>query len=164
MEYTAAIITASDKGSVGQREDLSGTELQKLLAEMGFSIVGYMVVPDEQAQIANALIDLCDNKHVNLILTTGGTGFSPRDITPEATREVIHREVPGIPEAMRQESLKITKMAMLTRATAGIRNKTLIINMPGSVKAVKECFEVIRPALPHAMEILTGHGGECGSL
>ena len=164
MKYTAAIITASDKGSIGQREDLSGRELQKLLEEMGFSVLDYMVIPDEQAQIANALIELSDSKQVDLILTTGGTGFSPRDITPEATREVIHREVPGIPEAMRQESLKITKMAMLTRATAGIRNKTLIINMPGSLKAVKECFEVIRPALPHAMEILTGHGGECGSL
>jgi molybdenum cofactor synthesis domain-containing protein len=149
---------------VGQREDLSGRELEKLLAEVGFSIITRIVVPDEQSKIATALIDLCDNQSADLILTTGGTGFSPRDITPEATREVIHREVPGIPEAMRHESLNITKMAMLTRATAGIRNKTLIINMPGSVKAVKECFEVIRPVLPHAMEILTGHGGECGRL
>ena len=164
MKYKAAIITASDKGAVGQREDLSGLELKKLLSEMGFSIISHIVVPDDKSKIVTALIELCDNQNADLILTTGGTGFSPRDITPEATREVIHREVPGIPEAMRQESLKITKMAMLTRATAGIRNKTLIINMPGSVKAVKECFEVIRPALPHAMEILTDHGGECGSL
>ena len=164
MKYKAAILTASDKGSIGQREDLSGLELEKLLSEMGISIICRIVVPDEKEQLSSALIDLCDNKHADLILTTGGTGFSPRDITPEATREVIHREVPGIPEAMRHESLQITKMAMLTRATAGIRNKTLIINMPGSVKAVKECFEVIRPALPHALEILTGHGGECGTI
>ena len=162
MEYKAAILTASDKGSAGLREDLSGSELEKLLTEMGMSVLCRIVVADEREQIAKALIDLCDNKNADLILTTGGTGFSPRDVTPEATRDVIHRDVPGIPEAMRLESLKITNRAMLTRAVSGIRNKTLIINMPGSVKAIKECFEVIRPALPHAMEILTGHGGECG--
>jgi molybdenum cofactor synthesis domain-containing protein len=162
MEYKAAILTASDKGAVGQREDLSGPELEKLLTGMGFSIIARTVVPDEREQIASALIDLCDNKNADLILTTGGTGFSPRDITPEATHDVIHREVPGIPEAMRQESLKITNRAMLTRAIAGIRNQTLIINMPGSPKAARECFEVIRPALLHAMEILTGRGSECG--
>ena len=162
MEYKAAILTASDKGAIGQREDLSGPELEKLLTEMGLAVVSSIIVPDEREQIADALIDLCDNKNVDLILTTGGTGFSPRDITPEATRDVIHREVPGIPEAMRQESLKITNRAMLSRAIAGIRNQTLIINMPGSVKAARECFEVIRPALPHAMEILTGRGGNCG--
>ena len=163
MQYKAAVLTASDKGSAGQREDLSGPELARLLEEEGFSVLFRIVLPDERGLIAAGLIDLCDNKGVDLILTTGGTGFSPRDITPEATRDVIHRDVPGIPEAMRQESLKITSRAMLTRAAAGIRNRTLIINMPGSLKASRECFDVIRPALAHAMEILTGSGGECGS-
>jgi len=164
MGYKAAIITASDKGAAGQRDDLSGGELERLLTEMGFTVLQRTVLPDERALLAEALKDFCDNKNVDLILTTGGTGFSPRDITPEATKDVIEREVPGIPEAMRQESMKITKHAMLTRAAAGIRGKTLIINMPGSLKAAKECFEVIRPALPHALEILTGGGGECGTL
>jgi len=162
MDYTAAILTVSDKGAASEREDLSGPELEKLLTEMGFVVAHRIVVPDERAQISATLADLCDHKNVDLILTTGGTGFSPRDVTPEATRDVIHREVPGIPEAMRQESLKITNRAMLSRAIAGIRNQTLIINMPGSLKATRECFEVIRPALPHAMEILTGRGGDCG--
>jgi molybdenum cofactor synthesis domain-containing protein len=163
MKYKAAILTASDKGASGQREDLSGPELERLLTETGFSIICRVTVPDERDLISAALIDLCDNKGADLILTTGGTGFSPRDLTPEATRDVIQRDVPGIPEAMRYESLKITDKAMLTRAVAGIRGMTLIINMPGSPKAVRECFEVIRPALPHAMEILTGRGGECGT-
>jgi len=162
MEYKAAILTTSDKGARGERVDLSGSELEKLLVEIGMSVDFRIIVPDEREQISSALIDLCDNKNVDLILTTGGTGFSPRDITPEATHDVIHREALGIPEAMRLESLKITDRAMLSRATAGIRNKTLIINMPGSVKAVRECFEVIRSTLPHALEILTGRGGECG--
>jgi len=162
MKYKAAILTASDKGAAKEREDLSGAELEKLLSEAGISVTCRILVPDEQEQISSSLIDLCDNHAVDLILTTGGTGFSPRDITPEATRDVIHRDVPGIPEAMRLESLKITDMAMLSRAVAGIRNKTLIINMPGSVKAVKECFAVIKPVLQHALEILTGKGNNCG--
>ena len=163
MQYKAAVITVSDKGASGQREDLSGPELKRLLTEMGFSVLHLKVVPDERLVIADTLVDLCDNENMDLILTTGGTGFSPRDVTPEATRDVIHREVPGIPEAMRQESLKITRMAMLTRAASGIRNRTLIINMPGSPKACRENFEIISPALLHAMEILTGAGGECGN-
>ena len=162
MQYKAAVITISDKSSAGRRTDLSGPALEGLLTETGFSVIGRTVAPDERDAIAASLIDLCDNKHADLILTTGGTGFSPRDITPEATRDVIHREVPGIPEAMRSESAKFTANAMLSRAIAGIRHKTLIINMPGSPKASRECFEVIRPALSHAMEILSGRGGECG--
>jgi molybdenum cofactor synthesis domain-containing protein len=163
MQFRAAILTASDKCASGGREDLSGPELERLLVEEGFSVLCRMVVEDEFDLIANALIDLCDNKKVDLILTTGGTGFSQRDVTPEATCSVIQRETPGIPEAMRQESLKITANAMLTRATAGIRNQTLIVNMPGSPKAARECFNIIRPALPHAMEILTRQGVECGN-
>ena len=163
MKYTAAILTASDKGAAGQRDDLSGPELERLLTEAGFSVRQRAVLPDEQNLISTALKDYCDNMQVDLILTTGGTGLSPRDYTPEATKDVIEREVPGIPEAMRAESLKITKNAMLSRATAGIRGSTLIINMPGSLKAARECFEVIRPALPHAMEILTGRDADCGA-
>ena len=163
MEYKAAVLTVSDKGSVGQREDLSGAELEKLLGEAGFCVTGRFIVPDDRNLIVGKLTEMCDFGGVDLILTTGGTGFSPRDVTPEATCDVIHRAVPGIPEAMRLKSLEITKMAMLSRSAAGIRNKTLIINMPGSLKAVRECFEVILPVLPHAMEILTGRGGECGS-
>ena len=163
MEYKAAVLTVSDKGFVGQREDLSGAELEKLLGEAGFFVTGRFIVPDERSLIADKLREMCDIECVDLILTTGGTGFSPRDVTPEATLDVIQRAVPGIPEAMRLKSLGITKMAMLSRAAAGIRDKTLIINMPGSLKAVRECFDVIRPVLPHGMEILTGRGGECGA-
>jgi len=162
MDYKAAILTASDQGAAGLREDLSGAELEKQLMEMGLTVAYRVMVPDERDQISATLIDLCDNKQVDLILTTGGTGFSPRDVTPEATRDVIHREAPGIPEAMRQESMKVTNRAILSRAVAGIRNQTLIINMPGSVKAARECFEAIRLALPHAIEILTGRGANCG--
>lgn len=163
MPYKAAILTASDKGAAGEREDLSGMELETLLTEMGFSILCRKILPDERAIIASALTDICDNQKADLVLTTGGTGFSPRDVTPEATRDVIHREAPGIPEAMRQFSLKITDRAMLSRGVAGIRGNTLIINLPGSLKAVRECFGVIRPVLPHTLEILTGQGGECGN-
>ena len=159
MKYTAAIITASDKGCAGQREDVSGAELERLLKEAGFSVVCRTVVPDERAQISAVMTDLCDNKNVDLILTTGGTGFSPRDVTPEATRDVIDREVPGIPEAMRRTNDR----AILSRGIAGMRSQTLIINMPGSPKAVRECFDIVRPVLDHAMDIVTGRGGECGS-
>lgn len=161
MRYQAAILTASDKGFEGKREDLSGAELERLLKASGFSVIKKIIIADEKELISNALIDLTDQLQVNLILTTGGTGFSPRDVTPEATKAVIDREAPGIPEAMRQKSLEITDRAMLSRAVAGIRNKTLIINMPGSPKAVKECFEIVAPVLPHALEILSGKSGEC---
>jgi molybdenum cofactor synthesis domain-containing protein len=155
MQYRAAVITASDKGAAGQREDLSGPQLELLLASAGFNVIQRTVLPDEQVKITATLIELCDDLKVDLILTTGGTGFSPRDVTPEATRKVILREVPGIPEAMRRIDIR----SVLSRGIAGIRGKTLIINMPGSLKAVEECFEVIRPILDHAMEILTDQGG-----
>ena len=156
------ILTASDKGSSGQRIDESGKVIEILISSIGGCVSDYIMVPDERDVIASHLKRMSDDVGVNLILTTGGTGFSPRDITPEATLDVIERHVPGIPEAMRQKSLEITPKAMLSRAVAGIRGKTLIINLPGSPKGVRECLEVILPVLPHAIEILTGCGGECG--
>jgi len=159
--FTAAVLTASDKGAAGEREDLSGRLLQELLQKEGFSIADYAVVPDERALISAKLCRLCDELRVNLVLTTGGTGFSPRDITPEATCDVLERPAPGLAEAMRAASMKITPKAMLSRAVAGIRSKTLIINMPGSPKAVRESFEAIIPALVHGLEIMLGAAGEC---
>lgn len=155
------ILTASDKGSAGARIDESGRLIAELIAGIGAEVVEYVIVPDHKDTISASLIRMTDDLCVDLILTTGGTGFSPRDVTPEATLAVIHRQVPGIPEAMRRKSLEITPRAMLSRAVAGIRNSTLIVNLPGSPKAVRECLEVILPVLPHAIEILTGQTGEC---
>jgi len=160
--YRFAVITASDKGSQGLREDQSGPLAAEMLQPWG-DVIDQRIVPDEQEELAQQLRQLADQGQVDLILTTGGTGLSPRDITPEATLQVIDREVPGIPEAMRRESGKITAKAMLSRAIAGIRGKTLIINLPGSPKGVRENLEVVLPVLDHALEILTGRGGECGS-
>lgn len=161
--YRVAVVTASDKGARGERADKSAEVIGKMMAEINYEVVAYEIVPDDIEAITETLIDLTDHRKAELILTTGGTGFSPRDNTPEATMAVIDRVVPGIPEAMRVESMKKTPKAMLSRAVAGIRRGTLIINMPGSPKAVRECLEVIIPVLPHALEILTGRGGECGS-
>ena len=158
--YRIAILTSSDKGSAGLREDKSGPLIAETLKEIG-TVVASIVVPDERAQIAGQLKTWVDLDQVDLILTTGGTGLSPRDITPEATLDVIERLVPGIPEAMRAESLKITNRAMLSRAVAGTRGRTLIINLPGSPRAVAECLQVITPVLPHALAILTAREGEC---
>jgi len=155
------ILTASDKGHAGERADESGKVIMSMIEQIEGQVVDYIVVPDERDIIASNLKRMADEVGVDLILTTGGTGFSPRDITPEATIDVIDRHVPGIPEAMRAKSLEITAKAMLSRAAAGIRNRTLIINLPGSPKSVKECLEAILPVLPHAIEILTGQGGEC---
>jgi len=157
------ILTASDKGHAGQRADESGKIIIKMLEGIGADIISYAIVPDERKIISAKLIEMADEMGVDLILTTGGTGFSPRDTTPEATLDVIDRQVPGIPEAMRLRSLEMTPKAMLSRAVSGIRNKTLIINLPGSPKSVRECLEVVLPVIPHAMEILSGKGGECGS-
>jgi len=161
VQYTAAVITASDKGSRGEREDISGKVLCELLENEGFIIKDYCILPDERDALAAKMRELCDEKEVTLILTTGGTGFSPRDITPEATKDVVERETPGIPEAMRLASLKITPKAMLSRAYAGIRKRTLIINMPGSPKAVKESFEAIAGPLGHGLDIMTANDSEC---
>lgn len=154
------IITASDKGSQGEREDLSAKVIQEETRELG-EMVAYDVVPDEQNLLEAKMIEFTDVAQVNLLFTTGGTGFSPRDVTPEATLAVIERFVPGIGEVMRSESLKVTPKAMLSRGIAGIRKKTLIINLPGSPKAVRECLRAILPALPHGIDILLGQASEC---
>lgn len=155
--WRVGILTASDKGSLGEREDKSGSLLKELIPRIDGEVAAYYVVPDDQRTIEDHLISLSDELGCDLVLTTGGTGFSPRDITPEATKAVIQREAPGLPERMRAATLANTKFAVLSRATAGIRGKTLIINFPGSTKGVKECFEVIEDILPHALQILTGN-------
>lgn len=157
----AAVITLSDKGSRGEREDKSGPLIVKMLAAAGYKVEETLLLPDEAAALKAQLIRLADGRQVNLILTTGGTGFSPTDVTPEATMAVVERPTPGIPEAMRYYSLQITPRAMLSRAAAGIRGRTLIVNLPGSPKAVRECLQAILPALDHGLEILKGTGGNC---
>ncbi|MDO0822425.1 molybdopterin adenylyltransferase [Desulfosporosinus nitroreducens] len=157
------VITASDKGSRGEREDLSGPALAKLVQEIGGEVVEYVVLPDDQAKLEKTMSLWADELSLDLILTTGGTGFSMRDVTPEATLAVADRMVPGIAEVMRMESLKVTPKAMLSRAIAVLRKRTLIINMPGSPKAVRECFAAIAPAIPHGIQILKGEANECAS-
>jgi molybdenum cofactor synthesis domain-containing protein len=158
--FSIGIITASDKGSRGEREDASGRLIATMLQELG-QIRSYRVVPDDAEQISREMIIMADQLGVDLILTTGGTGLGPRDVTPEATLAVVDRHVPGIAEAMRARSMQITSRAMLSRAVAGMRNKTLIINLPGSPKGVKECLEVILPALEHGLAIMKGEASEC---
>ncbi|MBI4826791.1 MAG: MogA/MoaB family molybdenum cofactor biosynthesis protein [Nitrospirae bacterium] len=154
-----AIMTLSDKGSKGKREDTSGPTIEKMMKKIDAEIISYDILPDEKALIKKKLISLC--RKADLILTTGGTGLSPRDVTPEATREVIDQEIPGIAEAMRFEGLKKTPYSMLSRAVAGVRKKTLIINLPGSPKAVQENLAVIINVLPHAIEKIKGSKAEC---
>jgi molybdopterin adenylyltransferase len=158
----AAIITLSDKGSRGEREDESGLIIREMIRSIGASVDHYEVLPDEKLGIVEVLSRLSDSGTIDLILTTGGTGVSPRDVTPEATREVIERELPGMAEAMRAESLKKTPHAMISRAIAGIRKRTLIVNLPGSPRAVRENLAVILDALPHAIEKINGDPRECG--
>lgn len=158
--FQAAIITASDKGSRGQREDVSGQVVKEILEKNGYTVVQQLILPDERQLLADEMRRLCAEQ-VDLILTTGGTGFSPRDWTPEATLDVVERQVPGIPEAMRMNSLQITKRAMLSRAVAGICQQTLIINLPGSPKAVRENLEFIVTELAHGLEILRGQAQDC---
>lgn len=155
------ILTASDKGSQGERTDESGKIIEELIGRIEGTLIHYVIVPDEKAFICASLIQMADEMSIDLILTTGGTGFSSRDITPEATLAVIERQIPGIPEAMRLKSLEISPRAMLSRAVAGIRGRTIIINLPGSPKGVRECLEIILPILPHAVRILKGEAGEC---
>lgn len=157
--FRAAVLTVSDKGSRGEREDRSGALLCELLEEMGGTVVERRIVADEQDQIAATLKQLAAS--ADLVVTTGGTGISRRDVTPEATRSVIEKELPGIGEIMRMKSIEVAPTAMLSRAVAGTLGCALIVNLPGSPKAVRECFSFIRPALPHALEMLGG-GGECG--
>jgi molybdenum cofactor synthesis domain-containing protein len=161
--FTAGILTISDKGWQGERRDESGPLIEGALSQIGAQIVKYDIVPDEKNSISRRLIEWCDTAAIDLIITTGGTGLSQRDVTPEATLGIIDRLVPGFTEAMRMETLRKTPRAMLSRAVAGIRRKSLIINLPGSPKGVQECLEVILPAIPHAIEVIKGEAGECAS-
>ncbi|MFA5809572.1 MAG: MogA/MoaB family molybdenum cofactor biosynthesis protein [Thermoleophilia bacterium] len=160
-EFSAAIVTVSDSGFRGERDDDSGDLLERLLIEAGAGTVTRVLVPDERQNIADALRKLCGGEHADLVITTGGTGLVERDVTPEATRDVIDREAPGFAEAIRAGSMKITPRAMLSRSVSGISGKSLIINFPGSPKACAESFAVVRPVLGHALELLGGTGGEC---
>jgi len=157
----AGVITMSDKGSRGEREDLSGAEIVRMLAEIGIQAETTVIVPDETERIKEALIDFADRRSLDLIVTTGGTGVSPRDVTPDATLAVIDREVPGMAEAMRAKSIAVTPHAMISRAVVGIRGRTLIVNLPGSPKSVRENLAVILPALNHAVEKIKGDETEC---
>ena len=159
--YTAAVITVSDKGYAGERVDTGGPLVCDMLKEAGYELTYTALVPDEIPQIAAELKKCADELDIALAVTTGGTGFSPRDVTPEATIQVCERLAPGIPEAMRWESLKITNRAMLSRAQAGIRGQTLIVNLPGSPKAIRENLEAVLPALDHGLEMLRGPKRDC---
>ncbi len=162
-QFRVAILTVSDKGSRGERMDEAGPAIREMVEEAGWIVVALEVVPDELEDIAGALRRLADTEHAELILTTGGTGMSPRDLTPEATRAVIDREAPGFAEAMRAASMRITPHAMLSRAVSGIRGCTLIVNLPGSPRAVRENLTVILPAIPHGLEKLGGSGKDCAT-
>lgn len=159
--FTVGIITSSDKGYIGEREDKSGQVIEEIVSQNGFKVIKKVVLPDEKDLLEKEMINMCDNLNVNLLLTSGGTGFSKRDITPEATKSVIEREALGIVEAIRFYSLQITKRAMLSRATSGIRQNTLIINLPGSPKACKEALDFVLEDVKHGIEILLGEAKEC---
>ncbi|MDO4494039.1 MAG: molybdopterin-binding protein [Clostridia bacterium] len=162
MIINAAVITVSDKGFRGEREDTSGPMLCRMLEAAGYAVVHTEIVPDEYDLIRKALMDCADERNIPLVLTTGGTGFAPRDVTPEATMSVVERETPGIPEAMRAESMKITPRGCLSRCRAGIRKSTLIINLPGSERAARENFEAVLPSLGHGLKMLASVGSaEC---
>lgn len=154
MTIRFGLLTLSDRSSKGEREDASGPALARLIQAEGWSVTRQQILPDDESAIRQSLIEWTDSDELDVILTTGGTGFSPRDVTPEATRSVIEREAPGLAEAMRSESLKITPHAMLSRVVTGIRKKTLIVNLPGSPKGAVENLQVIVPVLPHAVQLL----------
>lgn len=158
---TLGILTVSDKGAAGERVDESGAVIEQILTDFGARVICRGVVPDDRDAIGGILIEWADGDKLDLILTTGGTGLSPRDITPEATMDIIEKVVPGISEAMRAESIRKTPRGMLSRGVCGIVGKTLIINLPGSPKAVRECLDVILPALLHAVETVRGESFEC---
>lgn len=161
--YKAAVLTVSDRSYAGVREDLGGPLLRELLEDLGFEVVAKGLVPDEVDRIKDALIEITDRENIALVVTTGGTGFSKRDVTPEATIEVCDRLAPGIPEMMRAYSAKITNRACLSRAQAGLRKSSLIINFPGSPKAIKENLEAISDSLTHGLDMLTGGPADCAN-
>jgi len=158
--FRAAVVTVSDKGYAGEREDVSGPLLADLLRAIGAEVVAQTIVPDEPEQIQRALVHLADDLQVDVVLTTGGTGFTPRDHTPEATRAVLEREAPGLAEVLRWEGYRRTPQAVLSRGVAGLRGRTLIINLPGSPRAVRESMEVLAPILPHAVQMARGEDTE----
>lgn len=160
-KFTAGIITASDKGSMGQREDLSGPAIREMLEEAGYQVVSMKILPDDEELLYEEMVRLCDEVKADVVFTTGGTGFSRRDNTPEAALRAATRNAPGIAEAIRSYSLQITPRAMLSRGVSVIRNNSLIINLPGSPKAVKESLSFILPSIGHGIEILKGLTGEC---
>ena len=162
--FKAAVLTVSDRCSRGERPDEGGPLVAELLKNAGYEVIQTMIVPDERGRIEAALRQWCDREPVDLIVTTGGTGFAPRDVTPEATIAVCDRLTPGIPEAMRYASLQVTNRAMLSRAAAGIRKGTLIVNLPGSPKAARENLEAVLPALAHGLEMLSGRPADCAKL
>jgi len=162
VRYTFGVLTLSDKGSRGERDDTSGRMLCDLFQSRGYVLAKYAIIPDRHGEIVLKLRNWVDERRIDLILTTGGTGVAPTDVTPEATREVIEREVPGIAEAMRQASLLKTPNAVLSRGVAGIRKQALIINLPGSEKAARENIEVVLPALSHALYKIKGGAADCG--
>lgn len=159
--FKVGIITSSDKGSKGKREDLSGKVIKEIVEHKGYIISKYIVLPDDEDELAREMIKMSDDLKLDLILTTGGTGFSKRDVTPEATRKIITKLTPGISEAIRYHSLSITKRAMLSRAISGIRKETLIVNLPGSPKAVRESLDYIIDVLDHGLQILKNKINEC---
>lgn len=162
--FKAAVVTVSDRSFQGERPDTGGPLVAELLKNAGYAVAKTAIIPDEQPCIEDTLRGLCDQCQVDLIVTTGGTGFSPRDVTPEATIAVCQRLTPGIPEAMRYASMQITPRGMLSRAQAGIRGRTLIINLPGSPKAAKENLEAVLPTLSHGLEMLSGIPADCANL
>lgn len=161
--YKVAIITASDKGFAGERHDESGAQVRDVLVAAGYTVMFYAVFPDDREELADIMQELCDNHEVDLVVTTGGTGFSQRDCMPEATLDIAQRQVPGIAEAIRSNGMHKTDRAMLSRGVAAIRERTLIVNLPGSPGAALENLECILPALGHGLDILTGRDGECGN-
>lgn len=160
MTHKAVVITISDKGSTGERKDTSGPRLKAML-EKTYTVTEVIVIPDEVKLISETIRDQVDNKGIDLVVTTGGTGVGPRDVTPEATRAVIEKDLPGFAEVMRMESFRITPFALISRAVCGIRGQSIVVNLPGSPKAAEECLSFVQAALPHAIEKVKGDMGEC---